>query len=208
MAIMDHLKLLAKTLLEKKPVAEIMEELPEDPLEEPIKELTEDSVEEPMDMVLRRVERGKSIRYELNGSSTERIQWVSLETDQDGNPVKIRTPEEVTTICGRKDKLTVAGKTYPNFQSFLKEQEGDWGEDLYGRKVLCVKERFPCFDSYDLLYDHRCFRWYYIRKGNSLSRVFVTDERDKVFVTEDVQDVDSRAWEQMRQTGFCQGPKS
>lgn len=103
--------------------------------------------------------------------------------------------------------MTVAGKTYPSFQSFLKEQEGDWGEDLYGRKVLCVKERFPCFDSYDFLYDDRCFRWYFIRKGNSISRVFSADGQNRIYVTEDVQDVDRRVWEKMIETGFCQPPK-
>lgn len=196
-------KLLREKLLEEKLADEGMEE----PIEAIAEEPPEESVEEPMDMVLRRVGKGESIRYELNGSSTERVQWVSLETDQDGNPVKVRAPDEVTTIHSRKDKLTVAGRTYPSFQSFLKEQEGDWGEDLYGRKVLCVKERFPCFDSYDFLYDHRYFRWYFIRKGNSISRIFSTDSRDKIYVTEDVRDVDSQAWEQMQATGFCHPPK-
>ncbi len=177
--------------------------LPEDPVEEP----AEDTAEEPMDMVLCRVDRGKTVCYDLNSCFTERVQWVSLETDQDGNPVKVRVPEEVTTVCDRKDRLTVAGKTYPSFRSFLKKQDGEWGEDLYGRKVLCIEERFPCFDSYDYLYENRYYRWYFIRRGNSLSRVFVTDEQDKVFVTEDVENVDSEAWEQMRQTGFCQPPK-
>ncbi len=47
----------------------------------------------------------------------------------------------------------------------------------------------------------------FFQEGNSLSRVFVTDERDKVFVTEDVENVDSRAWDLMCETGFCQPPK-
>jgi len=177
------------------------------PKEKLADEAREKRTEEPMDMVLRRVDRGATVHYELNNCFTEKVQWVSLETDQNGNPVKVRTPEEVTTIRSRKDRLTVAGKTYPSFQSFLKKQDGDWGEDLYGRKVFCVEELFPCFDSYDYLYENRYFRWYFIRKGNSLSRVFATDERDRVYVTEDVENVDSQAWEQMCRTGFCQSPK-
>lgn len=102
------------------------------------------------------------------------------------------------------DEFHVAGKTYLSFHCFLKSQDGEWGEDLYGRKVLCTREKFPCFDSYDYIHEHRYFRWYFIRNGNSISQVFVTDERDKVYVTEDVQNVENWAWGRMKDTGFCQ----
>lgn len=159
-------------------------------------------------MFLRHVGEGKFVHYELNSNSTEKVEWVSLETDKDGKPVAVREPVEVTTEYSRKSSFSVAGKTYPNFNSFLKKQEGEWGEDLYGRKVLCTKELFPCFDSFDYLHEHRYYRWYFIREGNSLSQVFVADERDKVYVTEDVQNVECWAWDRMKATGFCQMPKS
>lgn len=160
------------------------------------------------DMVLRRIGKDGVIRYESTSDFAETIQWVSLETDRDGNPVRVRDPEETTTIYRRNDELTVAGKTYPNFQSFLKHQEGQWGEDLYGRKVFCIRKKFPCFDSYDYLHEDRYFRWCFLRNGNSLTRVFSTDERDKIYVSEDLRHVESWAWEQMQDTGFCQPPKA
>lgn len=166
-----------------------------------------ESTEQSKDMFLRRVDSGKRVHYELSSHSTEKVEWVSLETGGDGKPVEVREPEEVTREYSRKGRFTVAGKTYPNFRGFLKQQEGEWGQDLYGRKVLCTKEKFPCFDSYDYMYENRYYRWYFIREGNSLSQVFVTDERDRVYVTEDVQNVEGWAWTRMKATGFCQCPK-
>ncbi len=172
-----------------------------------VKTPQEETATEPMDMVLIGVGMGDFVHYETNGSCTKRVQWIGLETDSDGSPVKTRTPSQTTTIFDRNSGLTVAGKTYPSFQSFLKNQDGDWGEDMYGRKVFCAAERFPCFDFFDSLYENRYFRWYFIRKGNSLSRVFCADEQDEIYVTEDVQDIDIDVWGKMKDVGFCRIPK-
>lgn len=168
----------------------------------------EETQEQRSDMFLRRVGEGKFVHYELNGHSTEEVEWAGLETDKAGNPVAVREPVEITTEYSRKSPFSVAGKMYPNFNSFLKKQEGEWGEDLYGRKVLCTKERFPCFDSSDYLYENRYYRWYFIREGDSVSQVYVADDWDKVYVTEDVQNMESWAWDRMKATGFCQKPKA
>ena len=134
-------------------------------------------------MYLRRAGNGAFVSYELKGTSTEKVEWVSVETDGDGKPVTVREPNERTGEYSRKGMFCVAGKTYRNLKGFLRKQDGEWAEDIYGRKVLCTKEKYPCFDSYDYQNETRYFRWYFIREGDSISQVFVSDDRDKIYVT-------------------------
>lgn len=136
-----------------------------------------------------------------------RVKWISIETDAEGNAVAERVPEEVETTCDRDESFTVAGKSYTDFRHFLQSEEGAWGRDVYDREVLCVKERFPCFDSADFLYESRYYRWYYIRKGNSLSEVYAADDSNKIMVTEDVLFVNGTSWSAMQKNGFCQRPR-
>ena len=163
--------------------------------------------EEPA-MYLRRVGNGAFVRYELKSTSTEKVEWVSPETDETGAPVKTRQPEEHTRKYGKHTGFSLAGKYYRNLNHFLRTQAGEWGEDAYGRTVFCTKERYPCFDSFDALYEDRYFRWYFIREGNSLSQLFVADDRNTIYVTEDLGNIERWAWERMKATGFCQPPKA
>lgn len=159
------------------------------------------------DMYLRYAGNGEKVHYELKSHSTYAVEWVSMETDESGNPVTVRVPQESIREYSRRLPFTVAGKTYQNLRCFLRKQEGEWGEDVYGRKVLCTREKYPCFDSSDYLYEDRYFRWYFIREGNSVSQLFVSDDRDKIYVTEDVRNMEPWAWGRMEETGFCQSPK-
>ena len=56
--------------------------------------------------------------------------------------------------------------------------------DAYGRTVLALRERFPCFDSYDALYEDRYYRWYFIVHDGALALVRTQDDRDEYTVTE------------------------
>ena len=56
--------------------------------------------------------------------------------------------------------------------------------DAFGRTVLALRERFPCFDSYDYLYEDRYYRWYFIVHDGALSLVRTQDDRDEYTVTE------------------------
>lgn len=162
--------------------------------------------EEPA-MYLRRVGNGAFVRYELKSTSTEKVEWVSLQTDEAGNPLVVREPQETTREFSRKGYFSAAGKVYWNLNQLCRNHKGDWAEDIYGRKVLCTKEKYPCFDSYDYLNETRYFRWYFIREGNAVCQVFAADDRDIIYVTEDLQNVEGWAWERMKATGFCQPPK-
>ena len=165
------------------------------------------NVQERGDMYLRRVGNGKGVRHELGFYSTEKVEWVSLETDEKGNPVVILPQEEHSYQSIKSLPFSLAGKRYRNYKHFLRKQDGEWGEDAYGRKVLCTREKYPCFDSYDLMHENRYFRWYFIREGNSLSQLFVADDRNTIYITENVQNVEGWSWGRMKATGFCQPPK-
>ena len=163
-------------------------------------------VPEGTDLYLRRVGSGERFSHELGSYSTEKVEWVSRETDASGAPAEVRQPEEHTRTYSKWAAFSLAGKTYWNLKHFLKKQEGEWGEDAYGRTVFCTKERYPCFDNFDALYEDRYFRWYFIRRGNSLSQLFVADDRNTIYVTEDLGNIQRWAWDRMKATGFCQLP--
>ena len=157
-------------------------------------------------MYLRYVDRGKLVRTELISYSTVKVEWVSQETDGDGKPAVVREPKEVARECSKYAAFSLAGKKYLNLEGFLRKQDGEWGEDIYGRQVLCTREKYPCFDSNDWLYENRYYRWYFIREGNTVSQLFTADDREKIYVTEDVRNVEEWSWSRMTATGFCQLP--
>lgn len=157
-------------------------------------------------MYLRYVGEGKTVRTELISYSTYEVEWVSQETDGEGKPTVVREPEEVTREYSKSAAFSLAGKTYQNLAGFLRKRDGEWGEDIYGRQVLCTRQKYPCFDSYDWIYEDRYYRWYFIREGNTVSQLFAADDRDKIYVTEDVRNVEEWAWSRMAAAGFCQMP--
>lgn len=166
----------------------------------------DEGVKESTEMYLRRMGSGERFDHELGIYSTEKVEWISGETDETGNPAETRQPEQHTRTYSKWCGFSLAGKPYWNLKHFLRKQEGEWGEDAYGRTVFCTKERYPCFDSFDALYEDRYFRWYFIREGNSLSQLFVADDRNKIYVTEDLGNIERWAWERMKAAGFCQMP--
>lgn len=157
------------------------------------------------DMYLRTAGKGEMIHYELSSYGCQYVEWVSRGTDEHGEPVSVRIPQEKTVECEGMQSFTLGGKTYRNINHFIhSDDEKTWTTDVYGRTVLCLKNRFPCFDSYDYLYEHRYYRWFFLREGNSLHRVFVTDERKKFYVTEDVARLENDCWKKMQELGYCQ----
>lgn len=129
------------------------------------------------------------------------LKWVSKEVDEDGNPVFERKPKESVTKYKRSEPFYAAGKEYKNFYNFLKSEDGALGEDVYGRTVVCTKQRFPCFDSYDYLYENRYYHQYFIRHGNTLTEVHIADDSDIVRVTEDVDYVNIYEWTDLKLLG-------
>lgn len=80
-----------------------------------------------------------------------------------------------------------AGKSYGSADQLQAAQCGEWEyQDCYGRKVLYDRERFPCFDSHDLLYENRYFHTYLIQTGATWTFVKITDEDPEVRVIENL----------------------
>lgn len=156
------------------------------------------------EMYLRIAGPGQPVHQDLRISAGKRVEWVSEQTDEEGNPVTVRVPQEHTTQYSKTKPFSMAGKIYPNLNSFLRKRENDWGEDLYGRQVLCLLERFPCFDSYDYMHEDRYYRWYFIREGNTLSCLYSSDGMETIRVTEDVANLEGKTWREMERCGFCQ----
>ncbi len=143
-------------------------------------------------------ESGGRTNFPLRSESTLRIEWVL----EDG---KTRKPHGLTTVqpacC-----FIAAGRIYPSTKLLqYKSKEYDAVcKDIYGREVYCYSERFPCFDSYDALYETRCYRWYFIKHGGKLTRVYCTDGIPTVSVTEDVRDIETGCAKRMLKHGFIE----
>ena len=156
------------------------------------------------DMVPRASGKGARVEHSGGGgyssAGSTRIQWVSRETDAEGEPIQERrpAPAEVKQL---DVGFRAAGKIYPDLSKLAvhEEQSGPWALDMYGRTVLALRERFPCFDSSDLLYEHRYFRWFYLFQDGKLTCVYHTDESHTVTVTEDVLDIEDQCWREMQE---------
>lgn len=109
----------------------------------------------------------------------------------------IRTPEESKRTLLYPGVFWAGGRPYTSIQQLCAEkldEEGHACRDIYGREVFAEWERFPCFDSYDYLYEDRYYRWFYIRSGDRLTCVYYTDQRQNIEVTEDVKQLPQRCW--------------
>lgn len=159
------------------------------------------------EMLLHCTEESKKISRDLNCTSAYKVEWISREKGEDGRPLALREPEEQEAVHTRRSIFTVAGKPYCGLNAFLyglKEIDDDWAEDQYGRKVLRIQKRFPCFDSYDYLTENRFYRWFFIRKGNSISRIYASDDCPNVYVTDDVAYVEYDLINKLRDAGMIE----
>ena len=157
------------------------------------------------DMVLRSVGPGKPAEYPGYTCATVRVRWESRQTDESGAPLAVREPHPKTFPLPAA-AFTAAGRAYTSVKQLDPDRyrDGTWSRDIYGRQVLCVWERFPCFYSSDYLYEKRFFRWFFFWENGHLIRVQHTDERPIVTVTVDVRDIEDQCWQIMQQQGCFQ----
>jgi len=95
----------------------------------------------------------------------------------DAASVKMGSPECVS-FCA-------AGRNYNGIGELTAEKmEETVYKDRYGRMVLYTKERFPCFDSYDYLYEKRYFHTYLVRNEQYWTLIKAQDESDRISVRE------------------------
>ena len=155
-------------------------------------------------MLPRPVGEGRRIKHSGGGgcseSSSVRLQWCSRDTDAAGKPKRVRKPWGIKLIF--PDFLFfAAGLPYlgRRMLAFRQEKNSPWARDIYGRDVLVLRERFPCFDSADRLHEKRYFRWYFLCRHGRFTCVYHTDKTPFVTGTEDVLDVEDWCWRQIRE---------
>ncbi|MBQ4581371.1 MAG: hypothetical protein IJA83_12000 [Clostridia bacterium] len=92
-----------------------------------------------------------------------------------------------------------AGKTYRSRKDLLHKEVGEYQstwffrplpiyEDKYGRQVIHLFERFPCFDIYDSMYENRYYNWYFIKYDDKIAVVYIVDEQDEINVCDDLKE--------------------
>ena len=147
------------------------------------------------EMVLRQNEADATAVRKFVPSSIG-VEWVSKQLDAEGKPVCVRKPEQEKSKFLVEQGFFAAGKAYRNIQQLTVQKVDDYlCKDTYGREVLCFRERFPCFDSYDYLYEDRYFRWFFIRERDSVTMVYTEDTRPEIQVTEDIRQIPRKWWE-------------
>lgn len=149
---------------------------------------------------------GNKVDYSPGGLyGAKCLWWVSEETDGEGQPVYIRESKEKTVKLPATLPFTAAGKQYLNIgQLYGGEITDGITTDVHGRQVLCYRERFPCFDSYDYLHEHRYYRWFILKENGRLTRVYTADESGWIFVTEDVENMERMLTEELKKVGWVE----
>lgn len=155
-------------------------------------------------MVLTVTGSGPKVDYPNSCYSSSKLLWVSRESSDDGSPLQSRTPSEHSTVFNYAGGFKAAGRSYSALEQLFVEHDDTktFCRDCYGREVLYLAERFPCFDSYDYANETRFYRWFFLRQNDRLTRIHYTDETNKIYVTEDVLYLESGLWSQMCRYGY------
>ncbi len=82
-------------------------------------------------------------------------------------------------------------------------------QDIHGRRVIHMRERFPCFDVYDRMYENRYFHWYFIKHESGVTMVYTQDDSNAIKVVEGVtrdsigrDGFDRKLYEELILSGF------
>ncbi len=147
---------------------------------------------------------GPRLNYPLASYSSFRLRWVSLAKDAQGAPLSVREPAETSRTYPASGSFTAAGRRYTSLEQLFTEHDSykTWCRDCYGREVLYLAERFPCFDSHDFANEDRFHRWFFLRQNDRLTRVHFTDTTGKIYVTEDVKYIEYNMWSLMGIFGY------
>ena len=144
--------------------------------------------------------------YYRNSFTKIPLKWVSEERDNEGKPLRERIPGEEKKNFTRQTGFAAGGMTYrgPNELCHIRFQDSNLCQDIYGRQVLHLTERFPCFDSYDYLNENRYYHWFFIRQEEKLTMVYCEDTYPQIEVTEDIAQIRNEKWQELKKCwGFC-----
>lgn len=145
---------------------------------------------------IRKGTQTRRISYNMQFCKGTALEWVSGE--------QVRIPQERTRVLRRGMPILAAGRLYMGTALLTvgKPPADGWTTDFYGRQVYCYRERFPCFDSYDLTHESRYFRWFFICQDGRLTRIHMEDAQTTVYVTEDVAFLENDFWKKLEESGY------
>ena len=119
--------------------------------------------------------------------SDRTVRWVQKkETGYE----EVRLPKQKIIKPSLFVSFTVDGKQYPHITDLCAEDidaKRRHFQDIFGQDVLDMKERYPCFDSYDFATENRYFHWYLILSEARMSQVYYDDGNRTGEITEDIE---------------------
>lgn len=157
----------------------------------------------PEPMELHRCGPSGAVRYPGAVYSAERLRWMSLRKTEGGLPAVIRDPEESTRVYRLGGGFKAAGKSYEGPGGFINWMDGEGVRcrDVYGRELVHVCERFTCLDFFDLIHESRFRHWFFLAEGGRLTRICFADSEEKIYVTEDVAQLEEFCCEELAALG-------
>lgn len=155
-------------------------------------------------MIMESCGSGDWVRHPGYSCASVKLRWVSHTGGSNAAPAEARIPTEHTEIFPVGKSFTAAGKRYKNLRQLFArtDEKCTWCRDKYGREVLYLRERFPCFDSFDAMDESRFYRWFFLREGGRLTRIYYMDGGFEVHVTEDVENLEWSCWEKMQELDY------
>lgn len=154
------------------------------------------------DMLLTDAGAGERINTCLCSRPSRQLRWESREKDSSGKALRVRIPQESSASFSLPGFFDAADRRYDSLEALTAEKCFDGSFfDCHGRRVICFTERFPCFDSYDRLYEDRHYRWWFILEPERLTRIYHEDDTKDVFVTEDVRMLEKNCSEWLQGLG-------
>lgn len=143
---------------------------------------------------------------EPNGRFVEErrfVDWVPA----DGREESGRRPQPSTQEYSLPGAFRVGGRKYHSvleLRVLPLDREKRIYRDIYGRVFGEIRERFPCFDSYDYANENRYYHWLYLTEGGKLFMIYYQDEGKKLTVTEDAGEISGRVWREMVSLGWVE----
>lgn len=102
--------------------------------------------------------------------------------------------------------FVAAGKPYKSWKDLCvkKTEHEDLYKDIYGREWAYTRERYPCFDSFDLLHEDRYFRWFVHRENGEMTLVYVDDGKKELTVIQNPESWRYTCREMLKRLGWIE----
>ena len=152
-----------------------------------------------------RLRKEPNTRYVQEGRIVE---WIASPEDLSDETALQRLPQPQVYVYQMKDGFSVMGRDYTSISQLTSqkaEENSPFYIDAWGRRVLWLCERFPCFDEFDYEHENRYYNWFYLCGDGVLWHVFYADGSEYISVTRDVNLIDSTVWHRLKDWDIVSG---